>query len=57
MPGDEADIRLKWQEKVFGPQEILAIASSDRNSRRRGGGAAAAARTGSFFRLQVNNLA
>lgn len=27
MPGDEADINVKWQEKVFGPQEIVAIAS------------------------------
>lgn len=25
QPGDEADIRIKWQEKVFGPQEVIDV--------------------------------
>lgn len=34
-PGDEADIRFKWQEKVFGPREIIAI-SSGKHQRKHG---------------------
>lgn len=34
-PGDEADVHLKWQEKVFGPREIIAIATG-KHQRKRG---------------------
>eukprot|EP00903_Cladosiphon_okamuranus_P006353 g6223.t1 len=30
VPGDEADIRVKWQEKIFGPGDIVALSSAQR---------------------------
>lgn len=52
-PGDEADIRLKWQQKVFGPQELLIICSGGGPSQRRRGEVEPAAQKGLLFRLEV----
>eukprot|EP00752_Nemacystus_decipiens_P014281 g12701.t1 len=30
VPGDEADIRVKWQEKIFGPSDIVTLSSAQR---------------------------
>lgn len=30
LPGDEADIRVKWQEKVFGPEDVITLSSGQR---------------------------
>ncbi|CAM9461081.1 unnamed protein product, partial [Ectocarpus sp. 13 AM-2016] len=30
LPGDEADIRVKWQEKVFGPEDVVTLSSGQR---------------------------
>ncbi|CAM9566356.1 unnamed protein product [Ectocarpus fasciculatus] len=32
LPGDEADIRVKWQEKVFGPEDVVTLSSGQRRS-------------------------
>lgn len=37
VPGDEADLRVKWQEKVFGPHEIITIASGQQQRQRHRG--------------------
>lgn len=31
VPGDEADIRVKWQEKIFGPSDIVTLSSAQRS--------------------------
>lgn len=31
VPGDEADIRVKWQEKIFGPNDIVTLSSAQRS--------------------------
>lgn len=47
-PGDEADVHFRWQEKVFGPREIIAIATG-KHQRKRG-----TANAGSYYsRLEV----
>lgn len=35
VPGDEADLRVRWQEKVFGPQEIITVSSGQQRHRHR----------------------
>lgn len=32
VPGDEADVRVKWQEKIFGPEDIVTLSSAQRSS-------------------------
>lgn len=31
VPGDEAGICVKWQEKIFGPGDIVALSSAQRS--------------------------
>ncbi|CAM9953363.1 unnamed protein product [Scytosiphon promiscuus] len=31
VPGDEADVRVKWQEKIFGPEDIITVSSGQRS--------------------------
>lgn len=52
LPGDEADIQLKWQEKVFGPQEIIAISGSHQQHQHRPG----APKRNLMSKLEVNYL-
>lgn len=33
VPGDEVDLRVKWQEKVFGPREIITMAGTFRRKK------------------------
>lgn len=53
-PGDEADISLKWQEKVFGPQEMLTIFGGDNRKRPKASTTKSTARKGPLFRLEVS---
>lgn len=31
VPGDEADVRVKWQEKIFGPEDIVTLSTAQRS--------------------------
>lgn len=35
VPGDQADVRVKWQEKIFGPEDIVTLSSAQRSGDRK----------------------